>query len=199
MDDSEVDSPALVTHLEARLGGLVYGWSKNPGGEPMPFQVARFEGGRYANVLSYATIGLSHSDLTSSATGRPLRMELVLALHEDVGERNVPALLQQVGLMALTSGRALLRGDAIELGGSVISGTSMTALYAMLPVYFDDDFASCVVEDGREAAIVWLVPIHPSESEFIEQRGWQAFEELVQDQDPDLFDPRRLPVIADAR
>lgn len=119
----------------------------------------------------------------------------MLCVHRSIGERNVPAVLQQVGVEILGTGRAVLRGDLIELGGAVIAGTSMTGLYATLPVYCNDAFASCPVEDGPEVAIVWLVPVHPSEADFVRTSGWQAFEHLLQEQDPDLFDPLRAPLV----
>jgi hypothetical protein len=192
---SVADSSALIGHLEGRLGRLVYGWSRNPDGEPMPFQVARFEGGAYEGVLGFATVGLGLHELESPTTGRPLHLELTLCVHEVVGERNVPALMQQVALRVLESGQALLRGDVIELGGYVIAETAMTGLYATMPVYFDESFATCSTENGTETAIVWLVPVHPSEAEFVRTRGWQAFEEVLQEQDPDLFDPLRAPLV----
>lgn len=194
MGDSVVASPALVAHLERRLGKLVYGWSSGPDGEPLPFQVARFEGGRSGEVLSFATIGLSQSPATSPVSGRPLRLELVLSVHEWIGERNLPAVLQQVGRTMLATGDAIVRGEVIEMEGNVVSGAGPSALYATLPVYFDDAFATCRCEDGSDVAIVWLVPVYPSEVALIRAEGWDAFEDLVERRDPDLWDPTRDPV-----
>jgi hypothetical protein len=58
-------------------------------------------------------------------------------------------------------------------------------------VYFDDDFLSVVLENGVETAVVWLVPIGASEASFVRERGWDAFEEELARQDPDLLDLNR--------
>lgn len=187
-------SPALIEHLESRLGRLVHGWSTDPDGEPIPFQVARFDGGRNGEVLSLATIGLSRRPMTSPVSGRPLHLELVLSVHRLIGERNLPAVLQQVGQNMLSTGRAIVRGEVVEMEGNVVSGSDLSALYATLPVYFDDAFATCRCEDGADVAIVWLVPVHGSEVAFIRAKGWDAFEELVERADPDLLDPTRNPL-----
>ena len=51
------------------------------------------------------------------------------------------------------------------------------------------------IGNGRAAAVVWLVPIHSSEHEFVRRHGWSAFEELLQERDPDLFDPLRPSIV----
>ncbi|MET7355502.1 suppressor of fused domain protein [Streptomyces mirabilis] len=67
----------------------------------------------------------------------------------------------------------------------------MTSLYAGLPVYFDDDFFSVTIENGSDVAIVWLIPITDQETDFIREKGWEAFEDALVRQDPDLLDPAR--------
>ncbi|WP_093858235.1 suppressor of fused domain protein [Streptomyces sp. TLI_053] len=83
------------------------------------------------------------------------------------------------------SGQAILRGDVVPLPAP-LTGGSMTSLYAGLPVYFDDNFFSVTVENGSEVAIVWLIPITAEETAFIRDQGWEAFEDALVRQDPDL-------------
>jgi len=181
----------LVGHLESRLGRIAYGWSTDPAGEDVPFQVARFEREDKQGPLSFATIGLSQCSLTSRTSGRRLRLELLLCMDEQHGERNVPLLLQEIGLHLIESETALLRGDSFQSSSLLIDGTQMKGFYVTMPVYFDDAFASCLLDEGREAAIVWLVPVHGSELEFIRQSGWEAFERLLEQEDPNLYDVHR--------
>lgn len=70
-------------------------------------------------------------------------------------------------------------------------GSRFAYLYAALPVYYDDDFNSVVVENGDSVAIVWLVPITSGEAQFVAERGWEKFEQELIKRDPDLMDMNR--------
>ncbi|MFD7447175.1 suppressor of fused domain protein [Streptomyces sp. NPDC059909] len=96
--------------------------------------------------------------------------------------------MEWVAERLVTSREAVLRGDVIMLPIPLTPGGAMKALNAALPVYFDDDFASVVLENGCEVALVWLVPIGSAEAAFIDRRGWDAFERELVRQDPDLLD-----------
>jgi hypothetical protein len=76
----------LVEHFERVLGPVHTGWSVDPDGSEMPFHVVRFAGGSDANSVGYATVGLSRHQLSSPASGRAIRQELLmLALEQTVG------------------------------------------------------------------------------------------------------------------
>ncbi|MEV7404891.1 suppressor of fused domain protein [Streptomyces sp. NPDC091267] len=74
------------------------------------------------------------------------------------------------------------------VGDVPTKASAAAALYAALPVYFDDDFFSVTIENGSDVAIVWLVPITSAEADFVRVKGWQAFEQALAAQDPDLVD-----------
>jgi hypothetical protein len=189
------DGQLLIEHFEARLGRLASGWSVDSNGEKIPFQVARFEAGRFADTLSFATIGLSSTPLLSTSTGRLLRHEVFCTVKASFGEHNLPGLLQQVGMLAIEKEEAILRGEVIQLSGRLFDDSSMVAFYAALPVYFDDSFAVCRLDSGRQVAIIWLVPVHQAEAHQAHAKGWQSFEDLLVATDPDLFDPYRASVV----
>ncbi|MFD7428277.1 suppressor of fused domain protein [Streptomyces sp. NPDC059818] len=79
------------------------------------------------------------------------------------------------------------------MSGAGIGGT-LTHLYAAMPVYFDDGFFSVDLENGTHVSLVWLVPIHGVEANYVTKNGWPAFEEELTKQDPDLFDLDRPPM-----
>lgn len=181
----------LIEHLEARLGLVTGGWSKDADGRPWPFRVAAFAGGALPGVRSFSTIGLSKDDLVSPRSGRKLRLELLAGERGGPGTDFLPGLVGQVAEEVVTSGRAVLRGDVIGPRGPLVPGSRMEAWYAASPVYYDDDFAGVDLDDGHRAAIVWLAPISRCEAEFVSTNGWRAFEdELIKD-DPDLLDLHR--------
>jgi len=70
----------------------------------------------------------------------------------------------------------------------------MNALYAALPVYFDDAFAAFDIDDSHRAALVWLIPIGSAETTFIRESGWQKFESQLIAGNPDLLDLSRVEI-----
>lgn len=184
---------ALIEHLESRLGPLAGAWSPGeeaPEGSP---QIAYFSGGVLPGVHAFATIGLFKAPLTSRVSGRHQHMELLAcgwpAPGGDPGP--LPSVLEWVAGRLLTGGDAILRGDVIPLPMPLVPGGTMTALYAAHPVYFDDDFASVVLENGVETIVAWLVPIGATEAAYVREKGWPAFEEELARRDPDLLDLNR--------
>ena len=184
------DTPSLVEHFERTLGPVHTGWSVDPDGAEMPFQVVRFAGGSDADSVGYATVGLSRQALSSPTSGRLIRQELLMLAPESLAPDRVVSLLLQVGSMALGTRRALLRGDVIGPAGALVPGSDLTALYVTMPVYFPDEFAMFAGEDG-DVVVAWLVPITTREADFISRHSWDAFEDKLSEQDPDLVDFRR--------
>ncbi|MCR6488620.1 suppressor of fused domain protein [Amycolatopsis sp. OK19-0408] len=170
----------LIEHLEARLGALTGGWKRDG------FQVGAFEGAFGAKW--FATVGLSRHPLHSRASGRHLWLELIVGSYPSGPVNGLPHLLGQVADELLVSGQALLRGDVLGPRGPFAPGSAMEALYAAIPVYFDDEFAAADVDDGNRAAIVWLTPISAGEAAYVASHGWNAFEDELIKHDPDLLD-----------
>ncbi|MFG2900366.1 suppressor of fused domain protein [Streptomyces zaomyceticus] len=179
----------LIDHFEARLGGLEGAWSAGEGTPEGAPQVGWFAGGVLAGVHSFATIGLHRTPL-ASRTGRHLHLELLGCNRPVPGDEAgpFPGVLEYVSGLLISRGRAVLRGDVLRLPMPLTPGGSMTALYAALPVCFDEEFASVVLENGSDVAVVWLVPIGDREAEFVEREGWEAFENELVRHDPDLLD-----------
>ncbi len=171
--------PGLTEYLERYLGEIQEGWTRDVDGNNMPFQILRFGRGSGPGTLSFSTLGLSAYGLQSPTTGREIRHELLMIVPESFASGPVPGLLQQVGIEALTSGRALLRGDVIGSRGPLVRGSAMEALYVGMPVYLPDDFAT-YVSDDLSAVIAWLIPISQHEASYVAREdgsrsrtGWQ--------------------------
>ncbi|MFB6720062.1 suppressor of fused domain protein [Kribbella sp. NPDC056345] len=181
---------SLVEHFERVLGPIHTGWSLDPDGAAMPFQIVRFSGGSDADSVGYATLGLSRHLLLSPASGRAIRQELLILAPESLAADRVVSLLFQVGSMAIARQRLLLRGNVIGPADSIVPTSALTALYVTMPVYFPDEFATFSGADG-DVVVAWLVPITTGEADFIADRGWDAFEDQLAEQDPDLVDFHR--------
>lgn len=109
------------------------------------------------------------------------------ALRHDV----VVSLLLQVGLMALTNERALLRGEVIGPAGPITEGSRLMSFYITSPVYFPDELATYAGPAGQ-VVVPWLVPV--SDAEAVARAGWEALENEFVLRDPDLVDLHRPPM-----
>ena len=184
----------LVEHLESFLGQIGFGW-KDSDGTQWPFQVLRFLEGPIANCVTYSTLGLSDFALQSTVSSKQIRHELLLMARPIFCDRNIPAVLHQVGMEAVKSENAYSRGDIVGPRGTLISGTQMEAFYVSMPAYLPDDFATFESPEGISSVIAWLVPITFNEAHFVKSNGWEAFEERLCEVDPDLLDLNRPSIV----
>lgn len=188
---SDHNVKGLIEHFEHTLGPIEYGWSVDPDGAKMPFQIVRFTRGSDPESVSYSTLGLSRKALPSPNSQQLIRHELLMLAPESLTPDYIASILLQVGEMVIRRGRALLRGDVIGPAGALVSGATVTALYVTMPSYFPEDFA--VFDAGGHGAVViaWLVPITDSEADYASSHGWDAFEDKLVEQDPDVVDFHR--------
>lgn len=184
LEDRKME-PLLVRHLEAHLGTILHGWSLDADGDTVPFQVVELSDGKEPSVHTYSTLGLSNHPLQSRVSNKEIRCELVMVARN--GSDAIPGVLQQVGRGLIQEGHALLRGDVIGPRNPLISGSSMSALYASIPVYFPNSFATCDSAQGP-IVFIWLIPIAQKEASYIQENGWNAFEKLLVNCDLDLSD-----------
>ncbi|WP_175420947.1 suppressor of fused domain protein [Streptomyces griseus] len=187
----------LIDHFESRLGQLVGAWSVRDGAPEGAAQVGYFTGGVFDGVQSFATTTLHQTHLVSPTTGESQHLELLGCTRPVAGDEYgpFPGVLEWVAERLATTGKAVLRGDVVSLPMPLRPGSSLTALYAAMPVYFDDAFFSVTLENGTYVSVVWLVPLHGAEAEYVQKHGWPAFESELTKQNLDLFDLERLQVM----
>ena len=184
----------LVDHFEKHLGQVVSGWSTDADGQQVPFQVALYESSPSVGARVLATLGLSNVPLRVGGTQRRLRQELAMMFRESDGPRNLPGILQQVGLEALAKDQAYAVGDILGPRGELRTGSALEALYVAPPVYLPDSFHVFRTETSEAIVIGWLVPISASEAHFARARGVSSFEEQLERLNPDLLDFKRSPI-----
>lgn len=181
---------SLIDHFERVLGPIEVGWSTGPDGLPMPFQIVRFAGGSDEDSMGYSTLGLHRTPLISPVSGRAIRQELLMLAPRAMPPEHVASVLFQVGSRVLATGQPLLRGHVLGPAGPVVPGSTLTALYVTMPVYFPDDFATFPDPSG-DVVIAWLAPISTAEAGYVGRHGWEAFEDQLVEHDPDLVDFER--------
>lgn len=177
----------LVDHLETYLGPIVSGYAKDDAGKKLPFQIARFENAP-PSTITFVTLGFSDIQLALGRDGRTVRQEYLLTVNPEWDAPNLPALLHQVAMDAYEKNSAYLRGQVLGRRGTLVAGTALEALYVAMPVYFPDGFHIYERAGAEPIVLVWLVPITATEAHLAKERGYEAFEDLLIESDPDLRD-----------
>jgi hypothetical protein len=117
------------------------------------------------NTITLVTIGFSDTRLAMRGTGRRVRQEYFVTVNLEWDARNLPALLHQVAMEAYQRDSAYLRGQVLGPRGTLVAGTAFEALYVA------------------------------TEAHFAKERGYDAFEELLVERDPDLRDLGRATIV----
>lgn len=177
-------------HLEQSLGKMERGWSSvsTPG-----IRVCLFRNQPTSGVDTLTTLGLSNTILAMNE-GRSVRQELMMTVPVDRAKENFARKLLHIAERLVNSGRALLRGDVVDLGGTIASDSSAEALYAAIPVVFPEALAT-LPDTSPPTVFVWLIPLLPTEAAFVKSSGWSDFEDRLEASEPDLFDLRRDAVV----
>lgn len=183
------EHPGLIEHLETHLGPIRAGWKMEsaPGGRLF---IVEFADQPVEGAVTYATLGLSEHTLRQE-DGPPICQELLFSLREgEARPEDAVLLMKTLVAPVLESRRSLDRGQVLGPAGPVLEGSTLEAFYCSFPAYFPEELA---VFRGVTPAVffVWLIPITRDEARFIEQRDWESFEELLEEQDPELLDLRR--------
>lgn len=183
----------LIDHLERRLGRISGGLAHKIDG----VQVVRYEGGRFRDVESWSTLGMSRHILEARGSAERYVLEVFLAARRAPGHEtgDLARVVEWVAREMVGRHEARLRGDVQRLPSVIHTGSVLDHIYFANPVYYDEDFYSVELEPGGQAAgIVWLVPIGPQEAEYVREHGWRLFEDRLEQVDPDLFDLTRREI-----
>lgn len=182
----------LIEHLERHLGTMDHAWGES--GEKDGIRVARFPGRPYDGVTTYATLGVSKNPLPMSGD-RTVRQELVFFGNDEYPGEQIASFLVTFGEYVCGKAQALLRGDVVGPGPSLIPDARCQAnsVYAAIPVLYDDGFATLNATDPA-TVFVWLVPLRPEEAEFVRREGWESFEDRLERAEVDFGDLQRSSV-----
>jgi len=180
----------FIEHLEHHLGPIHNGATLCEG-----VLGAQFLARPFAESTTFMSVGLSHHVFQQS-NGNPLRIEFLVACHNKfVDAFNPMSILADLCEQAISLHSVPPRGTVIGPRGKFFETTMMEALYCASPVYFDDAL-SPFVRLQEPVIIVWLVPITPDEAAYVETHGWSAFEDRLEEVNPDLLDLKRVSVVA---
>lgn len=186
-------SGGLIEHIERHLGTIIEGWPEEIDGVAAPCMVVRTERGPTDGSQTLVTLGLSKS-LLALSDDRTVRLELVVAFRDRARVGHFPGVLRDLARECVQRGKAVARGQVLGPRGTLVEDTRLAALYVSNPVYFPAPFRRFDPPSGGPIVFVWLVPITAAEADYVGTHGWQAFEQRLEEVDPDLLDFDRADV-----
>ena len=181
----------ILEHAEKYLGEISQGW-KDEGAEEN-IQIVSFKDCPGESTTTFMSLGLSHHVLDISET-KSVRLEIVFSVYSMAIVTMVVSFLFSLCEAIINRHKTVLRGEVIPLSSDMAKRIGFDAVYCAIPVFFNDDFAT-YDESSPSTVVVWIIPIHRSEVDFIEKNGWERFEDLLQAKGPDLFALNRAPII----
>ncbi len=181
----------IIEHVEKHLGQIDQGWKDN--GSDNSLQVVSFKDTPGETVSTYLSLGLSDQPLELSDV-KKVRQELVFSVYTMAISSMVVSFMLSLCEAIIGRGKAVLRGEVIPLSKEIVKRIGFDAVYCAIPVFFDDEF--CTYDKSSPSTVmVWMLPIYQSEADYIASHGWESFEDLLEEKDPDLCSLERSPVI----
>jgi len=177
----------LVRHLERHLGPVAGEWDTDPDGNELPFSIVHFapvaEGQAPPGTEVFMTLGLSDYELGEHGA----RIELMMIAPTGMTAGTVPPILHHAGVMPIDADAPPELGDIYTEVDGMREVSPMDTLYVGRPLYQKREFSP--FDNGFERVhVLWLIPVHDDEAAFVEDEGWQAFEQLMWDLDVDPTD-----------
>ncbi len=187
---------SIVEHIEKHFGKIYQGWDFSEGAHS--YQVVECRDGSVEGVVTFCTLGLSHVGLKSSVSAQVIHHELLLSIDQNEIPKNAVAIVKQLADDAIGSSCALLNNQLIQREGVVFDDYSLSAVWIKPPVFFGDESFSYTGPDthGLTCIFAWIVPVFDSELKYIEQKGADAFEVLLEETSIDLFSLSRDSLVA---
>ncbi|MFD1468428.1 suppressor of fused domain protein [Hymenobacter caeli] len=176
----------IYEHMEAHLGHITRGWGP-PSGNAFGIEVSLFENIPEVGMNTFSTLGLSNHILAIG--NKQVRQELLFGVSNTYPIDDVASFLITFAEGIAVGGRGLLRGEVIA-EKPLIQDVMTTGVYASIPVLWPEELH--VFEGSSPKTVfVWLLPICRAEIEVITAKGWNYFEDYLEDVEVDFWDLNR--------
>lgn len=184
-------------HIEKHFGRISRGWSCAEDGTH-PYQVVECHNGTVPNVVSFCSVGLCSVDFYSKKSRRKIKHEIILSFDKDHIPSNPVSIIKQMADQALECREAYLENQIITRPGFIFDEAYFTGLWIKPPVFFGEEAFVYHGNDtqGYPCIIAWLVPLFPSEIDFIKKNGADRFEDILEESTADLFLTTRQGVVS---
>ena len=146
-------------------------------------------------LVSYSTLGLFQIELRHD-DGQPMATAVELCAEAPQDQDQWDSILGTAAFTLMRGGQAVAPGSVLtDCIGEYYPDSTVPHLYLCVPFSWQDGEFARLELDGR--VINWLqgIPIGDAELQYLEAHGAEAFEDLLLEQDPDLYDLERELVV----
>lgn len=182
---------SFIQYIEKYLGPISQGW-KDKNSE-LDLQIVSFNDCPDNGCSTLISLGMSNKPIMSN-DGRMYKQELIFPIYTSELSDLIISFLMSLCESILNNRKAPLRGDVIQLHSDLANRVGFEGVYCTIPSIWSDDFFS-YMESTPATIIVWVIPVHKSEINYINSNGWDDFEDLLSASDVELLSLDRLPII----
>lgn len=161
---------------------------------PSPIYVAEFPGRAQSEDWVYATIGMSRSELPGLSSDSLIR-SLELLLYVRQREPDVAPFLADLAAHPFAQHTALAPGQTLRRQRPIVPGSRLIDVLFARPSFESKDTGIIHHSDGSYTALLWVIPIHVAEHQFVREHGVDALTELFRLHATDTSDLSRPPVM----
>jgi hypothetical protein len=176
--------------VEKYLGVMAGEWDTDPDGNELPFRVVHYEGKAPPGTEIFSTLGLSDYELSDVGA----RIELIMIAPERLTAGTIPPVLLATGMLPIELDEVPQLGDTFRDIEALREVSPMDCLYVGRPLYQPPELNP--FDNGDvQVLFLWLIPVYEHEADYVDEQGWQDFEQLMWDLDVDPTDFSRDPWI----
>ncbi|ROH90612.1 suppressor of fused domain protein [Chryseobacterium cucumeris] len=172
----------IIRHLEKYTGEISRGADIDD--RKYNVTVALYDNIPFEDIRTYSTLGMNRYFIE-------YYYEFIFVCMARYSESEIASFLTSFAEYLIDGEKGIRRGDVLSFDFTMTSETKMNSLYFTLPFYFNDELQELQLED-KEVVFPLIVPVYQDEAELIKEKGWNAFEDfLVENEIDDLWDLNR--------
>jgi hypothetical protein len=81
-------------------------------------------------------------------------------------------------------------------GSGIVSGSPLSEILLLPPYFIQQEFSDFHLPGLLHVSLLWVIPIHLVERQYIKKNGYKRFVELLFDNSVDVTDFQRAPLVA---
>ncbi|MCQ9641432.1 suppressor of fused domain protein [Chryseobacterium sp. WG14] len=172
----------VIEHLEKYIGEISRG--ADIVDKKYDLTISLYDNIPFEGIRTFITLGLNRYFID-------YYFELIFVCKSNYDENEIASFLTSFSEYLIDGKKGILKGDVITFDFTLTSETKMNSLYFTLPFYFDYDLQELQLED-RAVIFPLIIPIYNEEAELIREKGWNSFEEFLEENEiDDLWDLNR--------
>ncbi len=160
---------------------------KELSGSSTLIHVAEFSPESESEDWVYATIG-AHNLVSNGGTSKESQVrKFEFFIYSRIQNQELAEFLAGLSIYPLLNKTFFSIGDTVRGDKPVFNGSGLSDVLLTYPYFEAKDFA-IIHHDGTHISMVWIVPIFPSERQFLHTNSWDALENLFREKEIDTSD-----------